>query len=104
MGTTQNEGVSEDTEEYPVFGCNQKEEESGENCIVSSFMICTSHQLLLGRSNLGGREMDEAFDTCLREKKCVQTWREKPEGKSRPARRSHRDGDNINTLRTGSFN
>jgi hypothetical protein len=36
-----------------ICGPNTKEQETGENCTVMSFMICAVHQILLGWTNQG---------------------------------------------------
>jgi hypothetical protein len=53
-----------------------KERENGESCTMGSFIICTHHQILLGRSNegeWGGRGMWHAWE---REETCKGFWRE----------------------------
>jgi hypothetical protein len=57
-----------------IFGPKRDEEDNGESCILESFIICTYHQILLGRSNqgeLGGQGM---WHTWERGETCTGFW------------------------------
>jgi hypothetical protein len=46
-------GMFEVKELGRIFGSNRKKKKAAENYITRSFIICTLHQILLGRSNQG---------------------------------------------------
>jgi hypothetical protein len=62
-----------------IFGPKRDEVwKNGESCKMGSFIICTYHQILLGRSNEREREGQGMWHTLERAEKCTGFWWESP--------------------------
>jgi len=56
-----------------MFGHSREEQEVGENCVIRTFMVCTSRQISLG-DRMKIDDMGMICDIYWREEKCVQNF------------------------------